>query len=434
MRMTNANSRSCIYCSQVRPFTDEHIFPAGLGGDDRRYLLKGMVCGYCNTNVFSKLEARFMRASPAAIGRIFLQHHGRGKGKKASIPTIDTRATTVLLPEHGPIEAEVSVRGKLVALMQLVFLDDGQIKLGGGDHAPVEDFLKTLRLVLGEKVTIVAKSAHADIATYHAEHLIWAGEGYTVTGTEVLSKPPNLCIWREPLTVPPQIDEAGRKPTLYQRTAGQVVLRLSDRHETCRLLTQARKATNQLPQLVRPEYEPVTNPVVHLSLSMHMNDYGRVLAKIGVNLVAHVFGESYVRHHAFNGIKRAILTNSVQVVAQSTEAGNAFNGVPHDRHVMTLVHQKSRAGRFHVALLIRLYGASTFVHLSSNALRPPIDDPVVFVIDYNAHRIEQLTTRQCVIAYPPKIPEEEMRSYTWESLFGSRIKLDFASLRGSSAS
>jgi hypothetical protein len=72
---------------------------------------------------------------------------------------------------------------------------------------------------------------------------------------------------------------------------------------------------------------------------------------------------------------------------------------------------------------------TTFVHLSSNALRPPIEDPVVFVIDYNAHRIEQLTTRQCVIAYSPTIPEPERKSYTWASVFGAPLKLDFASLR-----
>lgn len=370
-----------------------------------------------------------MRSSPAAIGRIFLQHHGRGKGKKASIPTIDTRTATIILPEHGPIEAEVASRGKPVALLQLVFLGDGQVKLAGGDHTPVADFLESLRLAINEKVTLVAKRTDSESATYHAEHYIWDGDGYKVVGNEILSKPPTACVWREPLTVLPQTDDAGRKPTLYQRTAGQVVLRLSDHQEAASLLTQTRKATSQLPQSVQPDFEPLANPVVQLSLSMQMNDYGRVLAKIGVNLVAHVFGERYVRHHAFNRTKRSVLTDSVPIVVQSTEAGKAFNGVPHDRHVMTLVHQKSRAGRFHVALLIRLYGASTFVHLSSNALRPPIEDPVVFVIDYNAHRIEQLTTRQCVIAYPPTIPEHERKSYTWASIFGAPLKLDFASLR-----
>lgn len=369
-----------------------------------------------------------MRSSPAAIGRIFLQHHGRGKGKKASIPTIDTSTTTIILPEHGPIEAEVSTRGKPVALLQLVFLGEGKITLAGGDHAPVADFLETLRLAIGEKVTLIAKRTQSNIATYHAQYFEWDGEGYKVIGHEILAKPSTACLWRELLTVEPQNDEAGRKPTLYQRTAGQLVLRLSDHQDAASLLTQARKAASQLPQAIQPDFEPLSNPVVQLSLSMHMNDYGRVLAKIGVNLIAHVFGENYVRHHAFNHIKRAILTGSDQVIAQSTEAAKAFNGVPHDRHVMTLVHQKSRAGRYHVALLIRLYGASTFVHLSSNALRPPIEDLIVFVIDYNAHRIEQLTARQCVIAYPPTIPDAEKTLPPWESVFGMRLKLDFSSI------
>ncbi|MEF2250249.1 HNH endonuclease [Ralstonia solanacearum] len=35
--MPDITKRMCIYCNIDRPFTDEHVFPAGLGGDDRRY-------------------------------------------------------------------------------------------------------------------------------------------------------------------------------------------------------------------------------------------------------------------------------------------------------------------------------------------------------------------------------------------------------------
>ncbi|QUP54739.1 hypothetical protein GO998_13865 [Ralstonia syzygii] len=62
--------RTCLYCNVASPFTDEHVFPAGLGGDDRRYLLKNLVCEHCNTGIFSKLEGRFMRSSTVAIGNM----------------------------------------------------------------------------------------------------------------------------------------------------------------------------------------------------------------------------------------------------------------------------------------------------------------------------------------------------------------------------
>ncbi len=46
---------NCIYCPSTGPFTDEHVVPAGLGGDDKDWLLKDAVCGVCNTTIFSPL-------------------------------------------------------------------------------------------------------------------------------------------------------------------------------------------------------------------------------------------------------------------------------------------------------------------------------------------------------------------------------------------
>lgn len=102
-------------------------------------------------------------------------------------------------------------------------------------------------------------------------------------------------------------------------------------------------------------------------------------------------------------------------------AGDVFNGVPADKHVLTLYFTKSRAGRFHVALFIRLYGATYVVPLSSNAVRPP-DQEAVLVVDYNQHRISLYTSiRQFVAAYPPNRPEG---SVSWQSAFGSALDLN----------
>jgi len=382
--IANAGRRPCIYCNEVRPFTNEHVFPAGLGGDDSRYLLKDLVCGYCNTDVFSKLEARFMRSSPAAIGRIFLQKHGRGKGKKASIPTIDTTTTTVLLPERGLVEAEVGASGKTVALLQLLFSNEGHVQLAGGDHAPVASFMNALASVLTEKVSLVSKRTNDNRTIYSVEALEWDGNAYNVAGTDILDKPPAGCVWREPLILLTQnVVEDARKPTLYQRIAGQIVLRVPEGPGAASMLGKARKAVEKL-EGVTPDFTPVPNPIVAMSFSMQMNDFGRILAKIGVNLVAHLYGERYVRHHAFKNIKRMILTDSAIVRFKASEIAKAFSGVPHDRHVMTLAYQKASAGRYHLVLFIRLYGSAMAVHLTSKALLPPIKDQFIYVIDYNA--------------------------------------------------
>ena len=346
-----------------------------------------------------------MRSSPAALARIFLQHHGRGKGKKASTPRIDTRTTTLVLDE-GAVEAEVLPKGKPVTLMQFIFLGGGEVRFTGGDHAPVTDFIGALEQAISDVVFLVQKCTESNRNTYLIETLTWEQDRYKVTARDVAAKPPKICVWRESSETALKGGQNSRPPSLYQRTAGQIVLRLRADEDAASLLAQARRAAKEAPLQDLPSYTSVVNPVVHISMSMQLSDYERVFAKIGLNLVAHLFGESYVRHHAFNRTKRAILTGKSRIWLATNKAGEAFNGVPHDRHAMTLIYQKSRAGRFHLALLIRLYGTTTVVHLSNNAVKPPIEYPVFFVVDYNAHKIEQLMLHEFVALYPPAIPED----------------------------
>lgn len=61
------NESICIYCDGAGPFSDEHVVCAGLGGDDKRFLLVNVVCARCNTDVFSPLELEALRSSPLAI-------------------------------------------------------------------------------------------------------------------------------------------------------------------------------------------------------------------------------------------------------------------------------------------------------------------------------------------------------------------------------
>src|SRR4051812_41233774 len=87
--MNQLGPASCIYCGGAGPFTDEHVVSAGLGGDDKAWLLKDCVCSTCNTKVFSPLETKFLKASGAALARLFLQPHTRDKNKP---PTVQPKA------------------------------------------------------------------------------------------------------------------------------------------------------------------------------------------------------------------------------------------------------------------------------------------------------------------------------------------------------
>lgn len=102
----------CIYCGLQRPFNDEHVFPAGLGGDDRRFMLRNMVCETCNSETFSRLEAGLMRNSPEAFVRVHTQPRGRNRRKSSGGPKFQPESTTAILPEGGDAEAEIRAGGK----------------------------------------------------------------------------------------------------------------------------------------------------------------------------------------------------------------------------------------------------------------------------------------------------------------------------------
>jgi hypothetical protein len=86
--MTDRHVSGCIYCGSPGPFSDEHVISAGLGGDDNRWLLKDCICCICNTDIFSKLETKFLRESPVGIARLFLQDRTRDQGNRTAPPSI----------------------------------------------------------------------------------------------------------------------------------------------------------------------------------------------------------------------------------------------------------------------------------------------------------------------------------------------------------
>ncbi|MFM0376702.1 hypothetical protein PQQ72_06770 [Paraburkholderia strydomiana] len=405
--MASTSKRTCIYCEQVRPFTDEHLFPKGLGGDDRRFMLKEMVCGHCNTVVFSKLEASFMRNSPVAIARIFMQKI-KGSGSDAVIPRFDIRSTTVMSPDHGEVEAEMQAEGVAVILPQLLFLSGDKCAITGSDESVVPSFLQKLRHHLGDAASLVQKVTSSDGASFDVTTYGYQGGEYIEEHSYIAPKPPSVCIWREHFPVIDHNQRPSRHPTLYRRSAGQIVLRSHQNSDIRHLLTVARAAIEAIEHAPPPKGSDIENPSMLFSLSMDMDAFGRVLTKIGLNLVAHSFGEGYIRHSAFDSTKAALLGHAQNGVHYETSGSDAalemtFSGVPHGLHAMTLVAIPTSQNTCNVALLLRLYGAITYaVHLGTDAPPPPHSMPLFHVIDYNAHRIEELSAIDFIRKYPPK--------------------------------
>jgi hypothetical protein len=91
----------CLFCPTEQPqLTDEHVFPAALGGT---LVLKNAVCDVCNHG-FSEFEQRV--ASELAPIRFLLQIPDR-RGKIPTVPAVFRTATK-------EYEARVEGKGKLV--------------------------------------------------------------------------------------------------------------------------------------------------------------------------------------------------------------------------------------------------------------------------------------------------------------------------------
>lgn len=404
--MSNPAPRPCIYCNTVRPFTDEHMFPKGLGGDDRRFMLREMVCGRCNTDVFSKLEASFMRSSPAAIARVFLQKP-KGSGNDAIVPKFDTKSTTVVTPDYGEVEAEMLAEGVAHVLPQLLFTGGNNCACLGGDESAIPLLVSTLRECLGETLSLICKTTTENGPRYDVTICDYQDGRYSVRSSTIAAKPPKIGIWHEQFPVFEGTQRPNRHPTLYTRTAGQVVLRTGDDAVPCELLTSARAALKPLGEAPVPAPNAIQNPSMLFTMSVDMDAYSRVLAKIGLNLVAHSFGEEYIRHPAFDNAKAAVLgktRDGVQFRSSDSDKslGFAFSGLPRHRHGMTVMAFPTGDDMCAVALVLRLYNSITYaVLLGDNAPPPPRTMPRFHVVDYNAHRIEELEANDFYRKYPP---------------------------------
>jgi hypothetical protein len=118
----------CFYCGSPGPFSDELAVCAGMGGDDSAWILSDCVCRVCNTDIFSKLETKFLRSSPAALARLFLQPRTRNRGSKTGSPSVQPKASYIPDPATGIlVEAVLDPGGNSEVLPQLIIVDAQQI-------------------------------------------------------------------------------------------------------------------------------------------------------------------------------------------------------------------------------------------------------------------------------------------------------------------
>lgn len=403
-----ASTLACVYCKSNGPFSDEHLIPAGLGGDDRRFLLKDLVCADCNTRVFSPLEAAFLRSSPVAIARMFMQPTGRRRGAKRSTPKVDAQLKSMVPPDGPPVEVELGLRGSPVTLSQIIFLSDSECNVTGVDNETVARFLEKARALLAEAVLLVEKRAAEDRSVcFDIKRFVWSTDHYVLESQMVSPVAPKVCVWQASLN---GTDHNGsvEHARFFERREGQIVLRHS-KLAPDHALTFFRKAAWQV-DLTAATVREIQNPLVHVGgMSVDIHIASRVVAKIGINLLTFIAGDSYVSQPQFDSIKQTVLSGQPRLPIMTTDATEGFApmfaGVPEGLHAFMVCSANLPDGTFSIMVIAQLYGSGIEVaRLGEHLTRPLAESPVFFTVDYAEHVIERHTLRDFVKKFPPSRP------------------------------
>lgn len=193
------NENTCIYCNSIGPFTAEHVIPAGLGADDKRFLLRDVVCKECNTTIFSPLELAFLRRSPTALGRIFMQSEGRKRGGKGDAPKLDAHSKVLVSPEGYTTEIELTAHGRPIVLPQLILVADDRCSPTGTDFDGLNIFISDARALLGTTVISASRIDSFNGPNFNLAHLTWDGTKYIELEKSESSKLPNPHVWEIPI-------------------------------------------------------------------------------------------------------------------------------------------------------------------------------------------------------------------------------------------
>ena len=400
--LVDGRKARCIYCDGEGPFNEEHVFPAGLGGDDRAFVLQGCVCESCNS-AFSKLETKFMRSSPEALSRVFFNVPGRARGRTCSTPRLEIPSASYVDPDSNVgHQIEISAGGSAKLLPQIAFLDTlkGELRITGSVKQELKEFLESLPKTLGEETLLVQKLSTTSFAV---TTLRWEGSGYVEWQTETHAKPPGRCIWLERFLAPVENESVvSRRSLLLMRPRGQLALRLLGADVAAQCLSLARKAgTEATQEALRDAVETdVDKPSVTLRLSIDEPAWIRVQLKIGANLAHHVFGsaidtpdmQSLRRYVRFGGELRSFN------IEEDPNFLAILNSIEGENHLMLLATVPiPNSDRCALVFGLRLFHAAYIqASLAEDLPLTACREPRVFCVRYRENRIEEFTMQNLI--------------------------------------
>lgn len=381
----------CIYCGRPGPFSDEHVICAGLGADDDRFLLVDMVCRHCNTNVFSNLEREVLRSSPIAIGRSFMQPHGRDRGKHTTAPGIQARKKQMISSSGYPDEVDFGPHSKPIVLPQLKMVGEKEFKSSAENMDDLRSFVFFLaNLFQNDQVICVRKRGPEHELRYEVITMLRSGKTFTQADpSNFQDKPPRGCLWLERYD---GADARGVNPlaTIFSSRKGETILKTSS--ETVEnALNFFACAAEQFSFEVQ-ETKDIENPVISVQMTVTIGVMERVLAKIGVNLLAFYLGKEYVSNPRFQGVKDSILKGVPRLDSHLVEDDTMhaiLSAAPKDHHVLLLSCVSQPTGRLAIVLTAKLYGVALCVPLALDVPIPHRALPVFFLVDYLNHEVKE---------------------------------------------
>lgn len=388
---STASTSLCIYCDGPGPFSGEHVISAGLGADDDRFLLVDMVCRRCNTDVFGNLEREVLRSSPIAVARAFMQPHGRDRGKHTTAPGIQAQHKQMATASGYSDEVDFGMHARPIVLPQLKMIGEKKLESSAASLAELRSFVTSLSTMLQDnQVICIRKRGPEHELRYEAITMLRSNKTFTqADGSSFQAKPPRGVLWLERYD---EIRTRGMNPaaTIFKNLNGGIVLKTSSATVEDGLNFFA-CAVEQISFDVQVTTD-IENPIVSLGMTVTIGVIERVIAKIGINLLAYYLGRDYVSDPGFRPVKESILTGFPRLgghIVEDAPITEMLNAAPDNHHVFFLTQVSRPGGRAAIIMIAKLYGVAQSMPLALDVPEPHLPLPVFFLVDYLNNEVKQ---------------------------------------------
>lgn len=376
----------CIYCNLERKFNREHVFSAGLGGDDEDYVLRDAVCEVCNS-AFSKLETELLQKSPTALARIGMQPVGRDRGTKTKEPTYTTDATYIVDEEGRLLEANIMAGFKSMLFPQIHIVGKN-VYLTAADGEALKEFLRNLRDLIEKDEFSLIKKMKDDVGVSYEVFIVRKTEGgYEIGQGAKMAKPPKGGLWLQTTAAEKEVSNR-----FYRSKSGELTYKTAREDSVIEMLLAVEAYFEQLGVPSVWEESTLNQPIVQVESSMNIAMADRAVAKIGVNFLAYLAGSEYVRHPGFADVKNYILMGEPQLPWSHTEDQGVVRLLGHppaQHHALLLSAVPLGNGMAMIFMALKLYGAAVHrVCLAEVAPDPGWSEPKYYLINYVSRKVQ----------------------------------------------